>query len=258
MWGGSKVGLVAPALVILIGIACSGGSGGGSASPSAGAGGGLVACEALDNLQRYRYTFSFMISSPQPATPLDETQVGDPLFALPPNHGNFEFAQEFESSVVAPDRYHMVVKAPGAPDSQLLYIGEQRWSYLSGQWIPTSTSVPVPFPPDIVCRSVMAAPDFGDAVPDVVELHGRSTRHYQFDGVEADTAGALFGTQSDMGRLLKEYDVDVWLSEDGYPARLETSSEGAYPSSRALFIELILEITDVNANDIVVEPPSES
>ncbi len=252
---GSKAGLVALAMLV-IGVACAGGSGGGPVgTPSAGPGGGLVACEALDKLQRYRYTYSFQISSPQPETPLDETQVGLPTFALPPNNPDFEFGQEFEGSVVAPDRIRQLVKNEGLPDLELVFIGEQAWSYLSGQWIAASGPVPVSFPPGQVCNAVLSAPDFEGVVPATEQLNGAASRHYRFEGVEAETAGLLLGPASDMGRLLKVYDVDVWLSQDGLPVRLETSSEGTYPSGRQMFIELALEIKDVNAKDIEVEPP---
>ena len=252
MCRGSKAGLVALAMLV-IGVACAGG-GGPVGTPSAGPGGGLVACEALDKLQRYRYTYSFQISSPQPETPLDETKVGLPAFALPPNNPDFEFGQEFEGSVVAPDRVRQLVKNEGQPDLELIFIGEQTWTFLGGQWNP-SGPVPVSFPPGQVCNAVLSAPDFEGVVPATEQLNGAASRHYRFEGVEAETAGVLLGAESDMGRLLTVYDVDVWLSEDGWPARLETSSEGTYPSGRKMFIELALEIKDVNAKDIEVEPP---
>ena len=256
MWRGSKVGLVAPALVmLLIGVACASGSGGPTRNPSAGPGGGLVACEALDKLHSYRYTFSFLISSPQPETPLDETQVVLPAFALPPNNPDFEYGQEFEGSVVAPDRIRQLVKNEGAPDLELVYIGEEAWTYLSGQWIAASGPLPPSFPPDQVCSAVLSGPDFGGVVPVKEELNGIATRRYRFERVDADTVGILLGPQSDMGRLLKVYEMDVWLGEDGWPARLEARSEGTYPSGRKMFIELTLEIKDVNAKDIEVEPP---
>jgi hypothetical protein len=243
--------------MLVIGVACAGGSGGGPVgTPSAGPGGGLVACEALNKLQRYRYTYRFQISSPQPETTLDETQVGIPTFALPPNNPDFEFGQEFEGSVVAPDRIRQLVKNEGQPDLEIVFIGDQSWTYVgsSGPWQSTGP-VPPSFTPDKVCNAVLSAPDFEGAVPATEQLNGAASRHYRFDGVEAETAGVLLGPVSDMGRLLKEYDVDVWLSEDGWPIRLETSSEGTYPSGRKLFIELALEIKDVNAIDIEVEPP---
>ncbi len=257
----SKAGLVAlvSLVMLVIGVACAGGSGGGAApSPAAGSGGGLVACEALNKLQRYRYTFSFLISSPQPETPLDETQVGTPAFALPPNNPTFEFGQDFDGSVVAPDRLDQLVKNEGQPDLQLRFIGDQAWTQVDGgEWAVSGTAgaVTPPFHPDLVCNAVLSAPDFEGVVPVTEELNGNSTSHYRFDGVDADTAGVLHGPVSDMGRLLTVYDVDVWLAEDGLPARLEARSEGTYPSGRKISIELALEIRDVNAKDIEVEPP---
>ena len=251
----SRLGLVTPALVVLlIGAACAGGGGG--TEGTGGAGGGLTACQDLDKLQRYRYTFSFRITSPQPETPLDESQTGTPPFALPPNNPTFELAQEYEGSVVNPDRIAMLVKNEGQPDLQLVFIGEQAWSSLSDdEWIGPSAAAPIPFPPNQVCTAVMSAADSGGVAPVEEDLNGVATSRYRFDRVDADTAGVLLGPESDMGRLLKVYEADVWLAEDGWPARLETRSEGTYPSGRKLFMELTLEVKDANDKDIKVEPP---
>ena len=58
------------------------------------------------------------------------------------------------------------------------------------------------------------------------------------------------------GRLLTAFNVDVWLTEEGWPARLEAKSEANYPSGREFSAELSLEIRDVNSEDVSVEPPT--
>lgn len=253
-----KVITVATALVImLVVMACTGGDGSeGRGRLASGSEGGLAACQALAEVERYRYTFEYRIFSPQPETPLDETLVGNPRFALPPNDATFEFTQEYQGSVVSPDRVHLVVKNPGQPDLEIIYIGEQSWNFLGNQWLQSAGSADfAPFPPELVCDAVMRSPDFGRTAPAEEELDGIATLHYRLDRVDSNTAGVLLGSQSDMGRLLKVYELDVWLTQDGLPARLETRSEGNYPSGRKLIIEFSFEVRDANDKDIEVEPP---
>lgn len=258
MHKGRIVGLAALALImLLIGLACASGNNAGSAAnPSPGPGGGLTACQALDGLKRYRYTFNFRLLSPQPETPVDETLVGVPGFAMPPNNPTFELAQDYEGSVVNPDRIQMLVRNPGTPELQLLFIGDEAWNLLDGRWLKAARAVSIPFVPARVCGAMLTAPDFASVVPVEEELNGRATSHYRFDSVEAQTAAALLGGESDMGRLLTVYELDVWLTADGWPAKITTRSEGTYPSGRKLSIEMGMEVKDPDAGDIVIEPPA--
>lgn len=252
MTSGARI--AAGALMMLIGVACGGGSGGQVVSPSTGHGGGLTACRVLNELERYRFSFSFRLFSPQPERPLDDTEVGNPPFALVPNAPTFEFSQEYEGSVVSPDRTYLVIKGRGQPALEFTYIGDKAWSKLEDQWVPAPGAA-VPFPPGRVCDAVMSDPDFGGLVPVEEQLNDVATSRYQFERVESDIAGDLLGAESDMGRLNEVYELDIWLTEDGWPARLKISSEGTYPSGRTLLIELTLEIKNVNDKSIKVEPP---
>lgn len=244
-------------IMLLIGLACTSGDNVGTvANPSPGPGGGLNACQALDKFKRYRYSIHFRILSPQPETAVDESQVGSPAFAMPPNNPTFELAQDYEGSIVNPDRLHMLVKNPGQPDLELIFVGDAAWNLLEGRWLRAQAPIGIPFVPARVCAAMLGAPDFGSVQPVEEELNGRVTSHYRFDSLEAETAGALLGPESDMGRLLKVYELDVWLAEDGWPVRMETRSEGTYPSGRKMIIEMNMEIKDPNAGDIVIEPPA--
>src|SRR2546426_8644744 len=40
------------------------------------------------------------------------------------------------------------------------------------------------------------------------------TRHLRVEGVALEAATQIFGTQSDMGRLLKSFDIDLWLRSE--------------------------------------------
>src|SRR5688572_23322712 len=85
-------------------------------------------CQELGKLERFRYTYRYRIHSPQPEGPVDETQLGDPPFAIPPTGETFSFEQIYEGSFVAPDRYQIEVRTPSEQRSasiQLLFIANE-------------------------------------------------------------------------------------------------------------------------------------
>ncbi len=58
-----------------------------------------------------------------------------------------------------------------------------------------------------------------------------------------------------MGRLLSTPSVDVWITKEGWTVRLMIKDQATYPSGRELLMEISMDITDVDAGDIKVEPP---
>ncbi len=59
-----------------------------------------------------------------------------------------------------------------------------------------------------------------------------------------------------MGRLLKSYDVDLWLGQDdGRLVKVEAASTAAYPSARELTMKITLDVSSYNDDEIVIQPP---
>lgn len=216
-------------------------------------------CQELEELERFRYTYVHKIESPKPDGPVDETQLGAPPFAIAPTAETLSLQQIFEGSFVAPDRYFIELNTPSELDPeplQLTFIGDVGWVRTKAtDWL--STGVVNAFTPQKVCDAVLGGLDLTglSAIPET--LNGLETQHFEIEGANLEVAATLFGAQSDMGRLAKLYSVDAWLTDKGWPARLEAKSAATFPSGRQLFLEVSLEIKDVNAGDIQVESPEQ-
>ncbi len=232
-------------------LACSSGG-----SPGSSGGTFAPSCDALETLSSYRYTYFYEFDTPQRADPVDDSETGDPPFAIPPNAGSFSLGQRFTGEFVSPDRVSIEIDMPSQPniDSvRMIFIGNQQWINLGGMWVDGS-SVNA-FPPLSVCEAFLSELDLEGLSFSSDTVNGQETHHFQIERVMIRTIGLLFGPVSDMGRLLTTPSVDVWITPDGWPARLELTSTEEYPSGRELSMEISLEITDPNADDIEVEPP---
>lgn len=247
-------GIAGPVLIgVLIWLSCNGGGGG----QEEGTATDIPPCQQVREFKRFRYIYTYKIETPKPEGPVDETQLGEPPFAILPTAESFGFEQEYDGSFVAPDRFLIEVSTPSEEDEralQLTYIGDQSWAKTEGTgWLPSAG--PNAFAPSKVCDAVLGELDLTGlpSMPD--NLNGLKTQRFQVEQVGLEVAATLFGSESDMARLAKLYDVDVWLTEEGWPARIEAGSDGTYPSGRQLFFDVSLEIRDVNAGDIEVESP---
>ena len=254
------MGSVALAMALaFLSLACTGGKQGSPDLPGLPGEGtvGLATCNELAKAKRFRYNFEYKLESPKPSGDTDASAVGNPPFVLRPNDPDFLIAQTIEGSFVEPDKFSLSIKTPGQADLPTVYIGERRWAKLGDSWAESeSSTLGPPFPPLMVCLSALTGLEFDAVTPAEEELNGLAVRHYSFGQITLENmATALWGSESDMGRLLKVHDVEVWLTEDGSLARLETRSQGTYPSGRKLLLEQALDIKDVNAGDIEVEPP---
>lgn len=214
----------------------------------------VEACAAFNRFDRYRYKFTFRVASPLPAGPVDLEEVGSPPFGLPPDSPDYELAQEHEGTIINPDKIDIVIKTPGLPDLNMRFLEGEQWTYIAGTWILADRPEPYNYSPALICHSMMEGLQLtGTPTPETV--NGVDTTHYEFEDVSLLTGGYLFNAGSDQDRLLKVYSGDVWLTEDGWPVRLESKSSGTYPSGRELSLEVSLEITDVNSEDVAVERP---
>ena len=250
------VGIAALALIgALIWLSCSGGGGDGTGQESPGA---IAApCQQLAELERFRYKVTYKIDSPKPEGPVDEAQLGEPPFAIQPAGETFSLTQEFTGSFIAPDRFSIAVFTPSQEGGQELlqiFIEDQVWVKTEGtDWL--SAPFTNDFPPQKVCDEVLGKLDLAGLPSTPDNLNGLQAQHVEIEQAELEVAATLFGPGSDMARLATVYSVDAWVAEEGWPARFEAKSSGTYPSGRQMSVEVTLEITDVDAGDIEIEPP---
>jgi len=242
-------------LLVVVGAACSGGGEAPYTPQSANFPTDVPACQAFNEFGRYRYVHSFRWFSPLPDDIPDDADAGSPPFALFPNAPTLDFGQTYEGAIINPDRIDLVAKTKDAPDAVLRWVDGQGWTDLGNGWQPIGAQ-PYNFPPAQVCDAVVKDLDLSAATPSVETVADVEAEHYRFEQVSLDTATRLWEPQSDPGRLLEVWDVEVWLTQDGWPVRLQAKSQAQYPSGRDFFAELSLEISDVNSGDISIEPPT--
>jgi len=247
------------AVVVLSAVACGGGDEpSGSPTPAATAEeAALAPCQALDRLERYRYTSLLRMESPEPSGETPAAPRETPLAPRTRNYaGDFLFEYKMDASFVAPDRTEVVIDAGTGVESVIIAIGSDVWTSLGEGWTVANTSIP-PYRPDIACYAVLPQLDLSTAQPVAEKIDDVDALHYSFSGVAAgDSMQNIFGSGSDMHLVVQKLSVDVWLEEeDSWPARIEIRGSGYYSDGRELRLELVTNVTDKNSKNIRVEPP---
>lgn len=238
-------------LLAVILAACNGGSGSLVANPTTGA----DICEGLRGAERFSYVFDYAVVSPMPTGPIDESAVGDPPYALDPTFADFEFAIRHDGSFIRPDSLDIEISTPGQAAVQMILIGESQWFLLGELWTEEPSPAPFAFAPVRMCDISLSAVDLAGMTGTVETVGDVEARHFRVEGVAMETASDLFGAQSDMGRLLNSYDVDVWVTEKGRLVKLESVSSALYPSGRELTMTITLEVGPDDEEGIEIEAP---
>ena len=162
-----------------------------------------------------------------------------------------------------PDRAKAVTsysESLGSEDLSVVVIGDTRWTLLGSDWSRTSISdsdpPPIQFLPATLCRAIV--PDI-----DITGVHaspGRAgdidTRRYHFDSLASDFISRLPEREGgDDAMYVKTLIVDLWLTKDRWPARMEIRGTGAYPDGRSISADFLMQVTDPNDEEIQIEAP---
>jgi hypothetical protein len=243
-------------LAIAMMAACGGnGSDGSSPMPAAT---GAQPCQILDQAKSFRYVSKTTLESPDTTeTPTADLPLPSPTRSPRAFDGYFLYEYEVEASVVSPDRFHFTISATDAPRSDIIIIGEEVWQQLEGVWTALPLAAGIPYQPIPVCEAILPELDLSQGEPQQEEVNGRQTMHYTFPkNPSPQGVATIFGENSDMAAVIKELDVDLWLSaEEGELVRLELRGKGLYSDGRPLVVHLELDVRDINADDIKIEPP---
>ena len=263
----TKLWIVLVALGLTASVAACNGGGDGGSSPTAqptgsatpqptGQAATSAACQTLASLDRYRYVSNLSLESPEELVPSSEGQP-TPVATLTREYvGLFDFDYNTDASWVAPDRVEASISAAGSP-LNLVIIGDRHWVTLAGEWREVGPEYVLGYGPLEVCNAIFPEIDLTQAQGEKETVNGVSALHYTFaDTPTGQAMAAIFGPQSDEAILFQTMNVEVWVAEkDGFPVRMDIEASGLYGDRRELKGQLRIELRDINADDIEVEPP---
>jgi hypothetical protein len=216
-----------------------------------------ASCDAIKEIQSYRYTISLKLKSPaleqqaQTATPdaLSEfTQALTDLFS----------DMELDGAYIAPDRSQAVLRFPGQ-ELELRTIGDKSWVRFGATWQdqqspPGEDAI---LTPAAVCADLVKdlAPSLAAGSGEEEVVAGIQTLHYRLDKADLKGLPALLGRSGEEG-LPSEFGVDVWLeSTEGWPVRLEITAADADANGEPTSLELYMEFSAINDPTIKIDPP---
>jgi hypothetical protein len=210
----------------------------------------------MQQLKTYRYAVELRLESPEPSQSPAEPRPTPTTDLIREYGGDVDLLYNIQASFQAPDRTEALITVPTGQASMIV-VGDKTWVQSGGQWEPEEV-VQLPYRPQDVCMAMLPGLDFSSAEPQRETKNGVDALHYHFAAVHSDKGAAyIFGYDSDMAPLLKEFDIDVWLAEKAqWPARMELRSSGLYSDGRELHMTLFIDLTDVNSDEIQVEPPA--
>ena len=171
-----------------------------------------------------------------------------------------------QGEVVTPDRVKATTRYSedvGVDPASIVIIGDKGWALLGNNWVPQSTGdsgkLEIPFQPAELCAAISPDADTEGMSGAAGRAGTIDTQRFHFDDVTSDFVSLLPSrVGSDDAQYVKKLTVDIWLTKDNWPARLEVRGNGSYPDGRAISVEFITQVTDPNDEEIRIEPPEKS
>jgi hypothetical protein len=236
-------------ILFALGAACSGGSEGNR--------GVAVSCDAMDDLDSFRYGISVKMQLPGLQSASGATPA--PAFgAFATTLAALLSDFQIEGAYVAPDRRQAILEFQG-DEVELRQIGDQSWERLGDAWgeLEPGSGEIQDLTPRIVCeelvRNLAPSLDESSAQPDSV--NGVSASRYALTRADLTELGNLLGLAAGAD-LPDEFQVDIWFAEDGkWPVKLDVRSQTTDPQGQLGSVELSMELRDVNDGGISIEPP---
>jgi len=189
---------------------------------------------ALDNLESYRYTTSFLFVGEEDGEP---------------ESGSIELSGE----IAGPDRKRIVWRDLGEGESfELVQIGERAWILDEGAWeeVPTLVADAMSQAALVYAPAVTWSGLFGELQPDATYVGSEVV-----NGVRADHFTSTYRQWGAywQGDLI-DATGDVWIAEAGFPVRYHFSATGVDEDGDRGTVTWTMDLTDVNV-PISIEPP---
>lgn len=234
-----------------------------SASPSGGVGAQEVGCEFPSDIESFRFTMTMKANLPStPEAPTESTEeepLGDFLGALSGLMGDMKM----EGAVISPDRSSMEMTIGGHEFGSFIQIGSRSWMKVAGltDWTeePASEDSEFLFSPMDLCETTEE--DLSSALSGLEgeneTVNGIEAVHYHVDSADLALLKDLLGGTEDLGQLPDEFNMDVWLAEDGdWPVRMSLAASGEDDEGQPLSFDISIEFKDFNDSSIKIEPPT--
>jgi hypothetical protein len=231
-----------------------------AASPTAGSA-QEVGCEFPSDIKSFRFIMTMkanLPSTPEAGTPEPEEPLGDFLGALSGLMGDMKM----EGAIIIPDRSSMEMTVGGHEFGSFVQIGSQSWMKVAGltDWTeqPASEGSDFLFSPLDFCETT--GEDLSSALSGLKgkkeTVNGIEAVHYSIDKADLTLLEDFLGGTEDLG-LLDEFNMDVWLAEDGdWPVRMSFEASGKDDEGQSLSFEILVEFKDFNNSGIKIEPPT--
>ena len=217
---------------------------------------GNLNCRALtDGLDSYRYESDVMLIA-------EGSGEQDGEEAVPAINTRIRVSGE----VVTPDREKAVTRYSGDletdPVNQLV-IGDTSWILVGDRWQPSDLTPdqtsPISFQPAEFCQAAEPDADLTDLEGAIGRVGVIAAERYHIEGIESDFIARLPSRAGgDDAVYARNVTIDVWLTEDKWPARLEVHGSGTYPDGREITATFITQVSDPDDDTIEIEPPEES
>jgi len=172
-------------------------------------------------------------------------------------------ALDLEGAFVAPDRSQIHASAR-LDDLELeeesITIGEQTWVKTGDNWVEGEPEFQLgDFSPGSLLEE-LGPEQLRLLKPSNETVNGVDSLRYDIDQADVETLrslGALLGQGGGLENLPAEFNVGLWLAEDGgWPVRVTMTARGVMDSGDEMSIDFSMDVTDVNDPDIKIEPPS--
>ena len=240
--------------------ACTGGDSN-SASPGRDGGNGgdakvQASCDAIKEIESYRYTISLKLKSP--VLEQQSTATPDPLGQFTQALTDLFSDMELDGAYVAPDRSQAVLRFPGQ-ELELRTIGDKSWVRFGATWQdqespPGEDAI---LTPAAVCADLVKdlAPSLAAGSGEEETVNGIQTIRYRLDKADLRGLPALLGRSGEEG-LPSEFGVDVWLERNnGWPVQLEIAAADTGEDGEPISLELSMEFSEINDPTIEINPP---
>jgi hypothetical protein len=242
------IALAAAALLLAMATAC-----GGDSEESRGV---AVSCDAMDDLESFRYDIAVKLQLPglQTAGDTPAPAFGTYSNTLAALLSDFRI----EGAYVAPDRLQAILEFQG-DEVELREIGDDRWERLGESWGELDAESPdiQDLTPRVVCDELVRklGPSLNEGSAQADSVNGIVAQRYTLGRTDLTALGNLLGLSAGAD-LPDEFQVNVWFADDGgWPLKLEVSSSATDPRGQSGSVQLTMELRDVNDSGISIEPP---